>query len=59
MANNRRDNSLRYPSRTNKKRLVRRPQPNSATFTDLLTLGAVYIAFILLVTLGFQWALPS
>ena len=32
MANNRRDNSLRYPSRTNKKRLVRRPQPNSATF---------------------------
>ena len=39
---------------------VRRPQPSSrATYADLLTIGALFIALILLVTLGFQWALPS
>ena len=38
---------------------VRRPQPSSrATYADLLTIGALFIALILLVTLGFQWALP-
>ena len=38
---------------------VRRPQPTSrATYADLLTIGALFIALILLVTLGFQWALP-
>ena len=37
-----------------------RPQPTSrATYTDLLTIGALFIAIILVVTLGFQWALPS
>ena len=39
---------------------VRRPQPSSrATYADLVTIGALFIAIILLVTLGFQWALPS
>ena len=38
---------------------VRRPQPTSrATYADLLIIGALFIALILLVTLGFQWALP-
>ncbi len=38
---------------------VRRPQPSSrATYADLLTIGALFIAIILVVTLGFQWALP-
>ena len=38
---------------------VRRPQPSSrATYADLLTIGALFLAIILVVTLGFQWALP-
>ena len=38
---------------------VRRPQPQSrATYADLVTIGALFIAIILVVTLGFQWALP-
>ena len=36
-----------------------RPQPSSrATYADLLTIGALFVAIILVVTLGFQWALP-
>ena len=43
-----------------KRARVRRPQPSSrATYADLLTIGALFIAIILVVTLGFQWALPS
>ena len=38
---------------------VRRPQPSSrATYADLLIIGALFVAIILVVTLGFQWALP-
>ena len=38
---------------------VRRPQPTSrATYADLLIIGALFVAIILVVTLGFQWALP-
>ena len=41
-------------------RVRSRPQPTSrATYADLLTIGALFIAIILVVTLGFQWALPS
>ena len=37
----------------------RRPQPSSrATYADLLIIGALFVAIILVVTLGFQWALP-
>ena len=37
---------------------VRRPQPSSrATYADLLTIGALFLAIILVVTLGFQYTL--
>ena len=36
----------------------RRPQPSSrATYTDLVTIGALFLAIILVVTLGFQYTL--
>ena len=37
---------------------IRSPKPTSrATYADLLTIGALFIALILLVTLGFQYTL--
>ena len=45
--------------RQSRKARVPQSQPSSrATYADLLSIGALFIAIILVVTLGFQWALP-
>ena len=45
--------------RDKSKARVRSPKPTSrATYADLLTIGALFLAIILVVTLGFQWLLP-
>ena len=42
-----------------RRKRARRPQPSSrATYADLLIIGALFLALVLVVTLGFQWALP-